>query len=290
MQTHPFYSPGSLNCRGKLIPLEAPLVMGVINITSDSFYSGSRKSAAHSISESANKMINEGATFIDLGAASSRPGAKPISSDLEIERLRMACEVVRSECPGALISIDAHKVEILQAIEPYHIDMVNDISGGKAGDEIWSWTGAQRVPYVLMHMKGTPESMQSEARYTDLMAEILDYFIERIPKILAQGIKDVFIDPGIGFAKTVEQNYALLKHLEVLAILDLPIMVGLSRKSLIWKTLGVQPEDGLNGSTALHMHCLNKGAKMLRVHDVKEAMQTIKLWQKLNQATRQTTD
>lgn len=257
------------------------MVMGIINITDDSFYAGSRAVDADPILQLARRHQSEGASIIDLGAVSSRPGAIPLSIATETERLIKACDIIRSDMPDIKISIDTNRSKVLQALEPYNINMVNDISGGQEDEEIWDWAAQHRVPYVLMHMRGTSATMPHLAQYQDITKDILDFFIERIPRIKDKGVHDIIIDIGIGFAKTIEQNFYLLKHLQVFHMLELPILIGVSRKSLVWKTLNITPAEALNGTTALHMHCLTQGVSILRVHDVQAAIQTINLWQKL---------
>ncbi len=260
--------------------MRTPLIMGIINITKDSFYKGSRKFKPEDISNEAQKMVQEGVDIIDLGAMSTRPGAKEVDLKTEIELLEMACESVRNTHPDVMISIDTYRVEVLQALEKYRVNMVNDITGGTSED-MYHWAGNQRVPYVCMHMKGTASTMNTLNQYEDMMKEIMDYFIDRIPKIRKAGVQDILLDPGFGFAKNADQNFSMLKNLQVFQILELPVLVGISRKSMIWRTLGIDPDHALNGTTALHMIALQKGAKILRVHDVKAARQVISLWQKL---------
>lgn len=283
MLTDPFYIPRSLNCSGTLVSLERPVLLGVINLTTDSFYEGSRAIREEKIIEKAGQMIAEGATFLDLGAMSTRPGAIELEEEIEMERLHLACSCIRSRFPDVLLSIDTYRVSVLEAIKNYGIHLVNDITGG-AGGEIWEWAGQHKLPYILMHMKGTPRTMNSLAQYEDLIREMLDYFILRIPLLINKGIHDIILDPGFGFAKTVDQNYFLLKNLHVFKLLEFPMLVGLSRKSMIWKTLGIKPEDALHGTTALHMQALNAGARLLRVHDVQAASDTVRVWEKLQRS------
>ncbi len=282
MKASPFYTPKTLLLGGKLVSLDTPLVMGVINVTNDSFYPGSCSIDAKEIFLRAKQIVSEGASVVDLGAMSSRPGAKEIAPKVEINRLVMACDTIRTYLPDTAISIDTFRSEVLQALEPFKINMVNDISGGQDDESIWDWAAEQKVPYVLMHRRGNALNMQHLTDYGDIVKEILDYFIHRIPRILEKGVHDIIIDPGIGFAKTMDQNFYLLQHLHNFQILELPMLVGVSRKSLIWKVLDISPEQALNGTTALHMHALTKGVQILRVHDVKEAMQTISLWKKIH--------
>ena len=287
MYPDPFFIPQSLNCGGTLVSLERPVILGILNLTTDSFYKDSRVIREEEILDKAGQMISEGARFLDLGAMSTRPGAPELEEEVEKERLQLACSCIRSRFPEVLLSIDTYRVSVLEAIYPYGIHLVNDISGG--GGEIWDWAAHHKLPYILMHMKGTPRTMNSLTQYDDLIREMLDYFIQRIPLLLKKGIHDLILDPGFGFAKTVDQNYVLLKNLHVFKLLEFPILVGLSRKSMIWRTLGAEPEDALHGTTALHMQALNAGARLLRVHDVRAANDTIKVWEKLQRSAAQNT-
>lgn len=282
MNASPFYCPDTINLGGRLISLEVPLIMGVINITEDSFFSDSRVLDPKLLISKVGQMISEGATIIDLGAMSSRPGAAELPIEIEIERLNTGIGAIRANFPDVILSLDLYRIEILREIPANKINMINDIMGGQYNEEIYEWAGANGLPYILMHMKGTPLTMKSLAVYDDMIKEILNFFISRIPKLLDAGVKDIIIDPGFGFAKTVEQNFYLLKHLHVFQMLEFPLLVGLSRKSLVWKTLETTANDALNGTTALHMEALNQGARILRVHDVKAANETVKLWSILN--------
>lgn len=279
MHSHGFYSPATINLSGKICSLEYPIVMGVINLNEDSFYSGSALKDKKAIVARTAKMIEEGVSIIDLGAVSTRPGAKAIPEIDEIKRFILGLEAIRNQFPEVPISIDTSNLAVLNAVKHFNINMVNDISGGN--EDMYSWTAENRLSYVLMHMRGTPETMSSMTHYEDIIKEMLDYFIMRIDLLLKSGVKDIILDPGLGFAKTINQNYFLLNHLQVFQMLEFPILVGLSRKSMIWKTLNITPDEALNGTTALHMQALAKGATILRVHDVKETVQTIKLYHKL---------
>ncbi len=272
-----------MNSRGTIMNLDRPMVMGVINLNDDSFYKNSSITGDQAILEKVKEMLLDGADIIDLGAMSTRPGALEIPIELEIERLTLACGIIRSYSQEVKLSIDTYRVEVLRALESFNINMVNDIAGGQHGEAIWEWTGNYKIPYVLTHIKGMPDTMQSLAVYDDVIKEILDYFIVKIPKLIKYGVYDIIIDPGIGFAKTIDQNFQILQNLQVFRMLEFPILVGLSRKSLIWKYLNISPEEALNGTTVLNMHALNKGARILRVHDVKAAKETIILWEKLNE-------
>lgn len=279
MHSHGFYSPATINLSGKICSLEYPIVMGVINLNEDSFYSDSALKDKKAIVARTAKMIEEGVSIIDLGAVSTRPGAKAIPEIDEIKRFILGLEAIRNQFPEVPISIDTSNLAVLKAVKHFNINMVNDISGGN--EDMYSWTAENRLSYVLMHMRGTPETMSSMTHYEDIIKEMLDYFIMRIDLLLKSGVKDIILDPGLGFAKTINQNYFLLNHLQVFQMLEFPILVGLSRKSMIWKTLNITPDEALNGTTALHMQALAKGATILRVHDVKETVQTIKLYHKL---------
>lgn len=279
MHSHGFYSPATINLSGKICSLEYPIVMGVINLNEDSFYSGSALKDKKAIVARTAKMIEEGVSIIDLGAVSTRQGAKAIPEIDEIKRFILGLEAIRNQFPEVPISIDTSNLAVLNAVKHFNINMVNDISGGN--EDMYSWTAENRLSYVLMHMRGTPETMSSMTHYEDIIKEMLDYFIIRIDLLLKSGVKDIILDPGLGFAKTINQNYFLLNHLQVFQMLEFPILVGLSRKSMIWKTLNITPDEALNGTTALHMQALAKGATILRVHDVKETVQTIKLYHKL---------
>ena len=279
MHSHGFYSPATINLSGKICSLEYPIVMGVINLNEDSFYSGSALKDKKAIVARTAKMIEEGVSIIDLGAVSTRPGAKAIPEIDEIKRFILGLEAIRNQFSEVPISIDTSNLAVLKAVKHFNINMVNDISGGN--EDMYSWTAENRLSYVLMHMRGTPETMSSMTHYEDIIKEMLDYFIMRIDLLLKSGVKDIILDPGLGFAKTINQNYFLLNHLQVFQMLEFPILVGLSRKSMIWKTLNITPDEALNGTTALHMQALAKGATILRVHDVKETVQTIKLYHKL---------
>lgn len=283
MLAPPFTPPVTLNCNGILVSLQDPLVMGVINITTDSFYHGSKVMDEHSIVDRAGQMVAEGADFIDLGAMSSRPGAELLPMELERDRLVMTCQLIRSTFPDVLLSIDSFRLPVLEALLPFGIHLINDISAGAGNEAIWSFAAHHQLPYVLMHMRGNPSTMNTLTTYEDIVADMLDFYIQRIPDIVRAGVKDIILDPGIGFAKTVEQNFYLLRQLHIFTLLELPLLIGLSRKSLVWKTLEITPEEALNGTTALHMQALNQGARILRVHDVKAARQTIQLWKKLQQ-------
>lgn len=270
-----------MNCGGKLVSLEHPIVMGIINLTSDSFYSGSRYENKTEIFSGIEKMLVEGAQIIDIGGMSSRPGAKIISEEEELLRVVPIVRQVVGHFPEAVFSVDTIRSAVAKAVIEEGAGIINDISAGKFDSAMYATIGRYHVPYVLMHMQNKPENMQENPKYENLLEDILDFFIEEVGKLRAENVKDIIIDPGFGFGKSLQHNYQILKKLHVFKILDLPIMAGLSRKSLIYKVLENQPEDALNGTTALHVFALQQGAKILRAHDVKPAMEVIKLFHQL---------
>ena len=267
----------SLNCKGRLICWKDPIVMGVLNITPDSFYSGSRIRSEEMLIRQAEKMLTEGAAILDLGGLSSRPGALEISPDAELERVVPAISLLSSRFPSAIISVDSYRYKVAEAALDAGASIINDIGAGE-NEGLTELAAACRVPYICMHMRGNPRTMQQFTTYDDISAEVLDYFIKRKGDCIRLGIKDMIIDPGFGFAKTIEQNFLLLKQMKVLNILGLPVLVGLSRKATIYKTLNIKPEESLNGTTVMHTLALEQGAHILRAHDVKEAVETIRLW------------
>lgn len=269
----------TLNCKGRLWVVDKPQVMGIINCTPDSFYGGSRLMDARKIGEKASEMYGQGASVVDLGAQSTRPGAETVSAAEEWERLLPAIEAVKTQSPDLFISIDTFYASVAEKALQAGADLINDISGGTYEPEIISIAAQYRVPYVCMHIKGTPATMQQLATYENVTREVLDHFIERLDTCQKAGIKDVIIDPGFGFAKTIEHNFTLLKELSSFSILNRPILVGLSRKTTIWKTLGTSPDQALNGTTVLNSIALMNGASFLRVHDVREAWEAVELVQ-----------
>jgi dihydropteroate synthase len=272
----------SIQIKGRLIQLDKPKIMGILNLTPDSFFSESRiDNDPNKILSRAEKMLDDGADFLDLGGYSTRPGAEEISAQEEIDRVIPAVEILRSQFPEILISIDTFRSQVAKESINAGADLINDISSGDLDEGMLALIGSLQVPYVSMHMKGNPQNMQEKAQYSDISTEILYYFSEKVDLFRKFGIKDVIIDPGIGFAKTVEQNFYLLKNLKNFEALGLPLLVGLSRKSLIYKSLGINASEALNGTTALNMFALTQGANILRVHDVKEAKETIKLFEQL---------
>ena len=276
-----FFSPKiTLNCQGKILSLHEPVVMGILNVTPDSFFAGSRTTSEKTVLERAQKLLSEGAAILDIGGYSSRPGAVDISPEEEQNRIVPAIKSLKQEFPDAVISVDTFRADVAQAAIEAGAAIINDISGGTIDGRMFATTAALQVPYILMHMRGTPQTMQTLTQYQDLLPEILRYFAEKVDALRRLGVNDIIIDPGFGFAKTVEQNYEVLRQLEIFRILELPVLAGMSRKSMTYKTLGIGPEEALNGTTALNMLALTKGAKILRVHDVKEAVQTVKLYLK----------
>jgi dihydropteroate synthase len=274
--------PRYINAGGKLIDLEIPKVMGILNITPDSFFGGSRYNTDEEIIKAAGRMLREGADILDLGGYSSRPGAADIPVKEEGRRVIRAIKLVRGEFPDAIISVDTFRSEIaIEAVLEAGAGMINDISGGDADAGMFSAVERLNVPYIMMHMKGTPATMQKNAVYDDIVADILKYFSERIFRLRTAGVKDIIIDPGFGFAKAAEHSFELMRRLDDLQITGLPLLVGVSRKSMIWKTLGITADEALNGTTAMHAIAIFKGADILRVHDVKEAVQVVRLIAKL---------
>lgn len=267
----------TLNCKGKLITTEMPLVMGIINATPDSFYKGDLSKGSAGILELAKKMVADGADILDIGGLSTKPGSSAISAEEEKKRVIPVIELIHHHFPETIISVDTYQSGVAAAAVKAGASMVNDISGGNLDTEMINVVSELNVPYVCMHMKGRPETMQQCAQYEDLVKEILDYFIAKIEKCKKAGIKDVIIDPGFGFAKNIEQNFILLKNLSLFRMLDRPVLAGLSRKSTVYKTLGINPEEALNGTTVLNTLALNNGANILRVHDVKEAKEVVLL-------------
>lgn len=271
----------TLNVKGKLIDLSTPVVMGILNVTPDSFFSGSRVTAESEVLKQAEKMLSEGATFLDVGGYSSRPGADDISIDEERTRVITAIKVIVKKFPGALISVDTFRAGVAREAVQEGACIINDISAGSLDANMFETVASLKVPYIAMHMRGNPKTMNGLTQYQNLISEITDYFIEKTDRLKSLGVNDIIIDPGFGFAKTIDQNFELLAHLDYFKNLNRPILAGLSRKSMIWKTLGITPEEALSGTTALNMTALLKGADILRVHDVKEAVQVIRLFNKL---------
>lgn len=276
--------PRYINAGGKLLDLKIPKVMGILNITPDSFYKGSRYNADKEILRAATEMLEEGADILDVGGYSSRPGAQDISKKEEAGRVLKAIKIINRELPEAILSVDTFNAEIArEAVLECGAHIINDISGGDLDKEMFSVIEKLNVPYIMMHMKGDSRSMQNNPVYDDVVADILKWFGERIYRLQSVGVKDIIIDPGFGFGKTIEHNFDLLRRLGDFPIAGLPLMVGVSRKSMIWKTLDITADEALNGTSVLNAIALTNGADILRVHDVKEAVQTIRLIMKLRE-------
>jgi len=274
-----FHKKVTLNTGGKLIDLTQPKVMGIINLTPDSFFAGSRKQDIDSILQQAGKMLADGATFLDLGAYSSRPGAADISAQQEMDRLLPAVEAIVAAYPDAVLSIDTFRSSVAEAAINAGAHIINDISGGELDSGMFATVAKLQVPYILMHMKGTPQNMVQQAEYENVFDEVFDYFVAKYHQLKQLGVKDVIIDPGFGFAKKAEHSYTLMKRLQDFNALQLPVLVGVSRKRMIYNELGVTAGEALNGTTALNIIALTKGANILRVHDVKEAVEAVKIWE-----------
>lgn len=268
----------TLNCKGRLLVVDKPLVMGILNATPDSFFSGSRFNAIDEIIAQAEKMLNDGADIIDIGGQSTRPGSELLSADEEIKRVIRPIEMIAKKFPAAFISVDTFYSTVAAAAVNAGASIINDISAGSIDDKMIKTVAALKAPYILMHMKGTPQTMQQNAVYEDVTREVLDFFIAKTAELKNAGIIDTIIDPGFGFAKTIGHNFELLKNLSVFKILDKPVLLGVSRKSAIYKTLGITAGDSLNGTTVLNTIGLMNGAAILRVHDVKEAKEAVMLF------------
>jgi dihydropteroate synthase len=280
-----------INCRGSYIDLSTPKIMGILNVTPDSFYDGGKYQSLSDVLLHVDKMIKEGADIIDIGAYSSRPGAKHISKEEELRRLTGVFKAIRKKYPDQILSVDTFRAEIAQiAVKEYKVDLINDISGGNLDNRMFEVISDLKVPYIIMHMSGDPQTMQKHTRYSDLLKDILSNLGEKISLLRQLGIHDIIVDPGFGFGKTLDQNFQLLAHLQEFQMLEEPLLVGLSRKSMIFKQLNLSPEEALNGTTALHMQALIYGANIIRVHDVKEARQTIALYNKLREEGIKYTD
>ncbi len=272
----------TINCSGKLIDLSSPKVMGILNVTPNSFFDGGKHSDLKAILSQVEKMLSEGATFIDIGGYSSKPSAEFVSEEEELERLLPVVQQIVREFPTAILSIDTFRSKVAQATIENGAAIINDISAGKLDDTMLETVAQLQVPYIMMHMKGTPQTMQSMAQYENIVKEMVFYFSERVAQARSHGINDIIIDPGFGFAKTIPQNFEVLKKLELFQMLELPLLAGVSRKSMIYKTLETTPEFALNGTTSLNTIALLKGATILRVHDVKEAVECVTLYHQLN--------
>ena len=269
----------TLNCKGKLLVIDKPLVMGIINATPDSFYKGSRFTETDAILKQAEQMLNEGAVILDIGGQSTRPGSEKINVDQELQRVIEPVNAIHKNFPDAIISIDTYYSKVAAAAVSAGASFINDVSAGSIDENMIPTVAELRTPYVLMHLQGTPQTMHQNPHYENVTREVLDFFINKIDALHKAGINDVIIDPGIGFGKTIEYNFELLRNLSVFKMLSCPIMLGVSRKSTIYKTLNISVDEALNGTTVLNTMGLMNGAVILRVHDVKEAAEAVKLFQ-----------
>lgn len=264
----------TLNLRGRLLELREPQIMGILNVTPDSFFSESRTPDEEHIAQRVKQMMNDGADMIDIGGYSSRPGANDVSTEEEMNRLRRGLRIIRKLYPDVPVSVDTFRADVARmCIEEEGADIINDISGGMMDRQMFRTVAQLHVPYIMMHMQGTPDSMQLAPHYDNLRQEVMLYFAERIDRLCQMGVKDIIVDPGFGFGKTMEHNYELMAHLEDFHVFGLPLLVGISRKSMIYKLLGGTPQTSLNGTTVLNTIALTKGTHILRVHDVKEAVE-----------------
>jgi dihydropteroate synthase len=276
----------TININGSLFGLTTPLVMGILNVTPDSFYAQSRKQSTEEIENRVLQIVKEGATIIDIGAYSTRPNAADVTVEEEMERLRKGLSVIHGIAPNMAVSVDTFRADVAaMCVEEYGVSIVNDISGGELDAEMFRTVSRLHVPYILTHMQGTPQNMQNEPHYDDLLKEVFYYFSKKTQELKELGVKDIIIDPGFGFGKTIEHNYQLMAHLDDFQLFELPILVGISRKSMIFKLLGTTAQESLNGTTVLNTIALTKGADILRVHDVRQAVEAIKIVEKMKACT-----
>ena len=274
----------TIRVNGQLMNLSTPKVMGILNVTPDSFYAGSRKETTSDIAYRVEQIITEGADMIDIGAYSSRPNAEHVSTKEEMARLRKGLEIIREVAPEAIVSVDTFRADVASmCVEEYGAALINDISGGQMDERMFDTVARLNVPYIMMHMQGTPQDMQLHIHYNHLRMEIMQYFALKVQELYARGVKDIIIDPGFGFGKTLAHNYELLKHLEDFKLFGLPLLVGISRKSMIYKLLDSSPEEALNGTTVLNTIALTKGADILRVHDVKACVEAVRIFNQMNE-------
>lgn len=273
-----------VNVKGRLLDLATPQVMGILNVTPDSFYSGSRMQTEEEIAARARQIIDEGASIIDIGAYSSRPNAEHISAEEEMSRLRTGLDIINLNHPDAIVSVDTFRANVAeQCVRDYGVAIINDISAGEMDEQMFQTVAMLGVPYIMMHMQGTPQNMQKEPRYENLIKEVFLYFARKVQQLRDLGAKDIILDPGFGFGKSLEHNYELMAHLEEFRVFELPLLVGVSRKSMIYKFLGGTPQDSLNGTTVLDTVALMKGTNILRVHDVREAVESVRVIEKLRE-------
>lgn len=267
-----------INVNGTLMDLSQPRVMGILNVTPDSFFADSRMLTETDIALRAEQILQEGADIIDIGAYSSRPDAADVSPQEEMTRLRRGLEVVHRACPEAVVSVDTFRADVARmCVEEYGVAIINDIAAGEMDADMFATVARLNVPYIMMHMQGTPQDMQHRPHYDNLLQEVFLYFARKVQQLRDLGVKDIILDPGFGFGKTLDHNYELLAHMEEFAIFGLPLLVGVSRKSMIYKLLGTTPQEALNGTTVIDTICLLKGANILRVHDVRQAVETVKI-------------
>ena len=275
---------GTINVNGQLLDLSTPKVMGIVNLTPDSFFEGSRAQTAEQVAQRVRQLLTEGADMLDVGAYSSRPGADDLPMEEEMRRLREGLTVLRKEAPDAIVSVDTFRADVARmCIEEYGVAIINDIAGGELDSNMFDTIARAHVPYIIMHMQGTPQNMQQAPHYENVLKEVMLHLAEKVRILHEMKVNDIILDPGFGFGKTLAHNFELLAHLNEFDIFQLPLLVGVSRKSMVYKTLGITPAEALNGTTVLHTIALSKGANILRVHDVKDAMEAIRLWQNVKQ-------
>ena len=278
----------SLNVGGRLLSLDRPQVMGILNVTPDSFYDGSHCPDAHTVSQRVTTLLEEGADIIDVGGYSSRPGCADVSVDEEKRRLAIAFEAIHRQAPDTIVSVDTFRAEVARwSVEEWGVHIINDISGGEMDDNMFATVARLQVPYIMMHMRGTPETMMHDRylHYNDVVADVLQYFSVKIAHLVSMGVNDIILDPGLGFSKSLDDNYRLMQHLDEFTHIGLPLLVGISRKSMIYKLLDITPAESLNGTTVLNVMALLGGANILRVHDVRQAVEAVKLVTKTLQCT-----
>lgn len=277
-----------LNVNGRLLDLSTPCVMGILNVTPDSFYSGSRMQTEGEIEARVRQILEEGAAIIDVGAYSSRPNADHVSAEEEMNRLRLGLDVLRRTAPDAIVSVDTFRADVARmCVEEYGVAIINDIAAGEMDADMFSTVAELNVPYIMMHMQGTPQNMQQHPHYDNLLREVFLYFARKVQQLRDLGVKDIVLDPGFGFAfgKTLEHNYQLMAHLEEFRLFELPLLVGVSRKSMIYRLLDTTPQEALNGTTVLHTLALMKGADILRVHDVRQAVEAVRIVEAMKAAS-----
>jgi len=275
---------GTININGQLLDLSTPKVMGIVNLTPDSFFEGSRAQTDVQVAERVRQLLTEGADMLDVGAYSSRPGADDLPVEEEMRRLREGLSALRKEAPDAIVSVDTFRADVAKmCIEEYGVSIINDIAGGELDSNMFATIARAHVPYIIMHMQGTPQNMQQAPHYEDVLKEVMLHLAKKVRTLQEMKVNDIILDPGFGFGKTVAHNFELLAHLNEFDIFQLPLLVGVSRKSMVYKTLEITPAEALNGTTVLHTIALSKGANILRVHDVKEAVEAVKLWQNVKQ-------